>query len=53
VVSEHNTYEGRPDILLAEISLPVLTAGSYELEIAIEDIGTDRRAAVRKPLIIR
>ena len=52
-VSELNTYEGRPDILLAEISLPVLTAGSYELEIAIEDIGTDRRAAVRKPLIIR
>jgi VWFA-related protein len=52
-VSEHNTYEGRPDILLAEISLPVLPAGSYELEIAIEDIGTGRRAAVRKPLIIR
>jgi hypothetical protein len=52
-VSEHKTYEGRPDILLAEISLPVLTAGSYELEIALEDIGTDRRAAVRKPLIIR
>jgi hypothetical protein len=52
-VSEHNTYEGRPDILLVEISLPVLPAGSYELEIAIEDIGTDRRAAVRKPLIIR
>ena len=53
VVSEHKTYEGRPDILLAEISLPVLTAGSYELEIALEDIGTDRSAAVRKPLIIR
>jgi hypothetical protein len=53
VVSEHKTYEGRPDILLAEISLPVLTAGSYELEIALEDIGTGRRTAVRKPLIIR
>jgi len=53
VVSEHKTYEGRPDILLAEISLPVLTTGSYELEIALEDIGTERRAAVRKPLIIR
>jgi hypothetical protein len=52
-VSEHRTYEGRPDILFAEISLPVLSAGSYELEITLEDIGTDRRAAVRKPLIIR
>jgi hypothetical protein len=51
-VSELKTYEGRPDVLLAEISLPVLTAGSYELEIALGDIGTDRRAAVRKPLII-
>jgi VWFA-related protein len=52
-VSEHRTYEGRPDILLAEISLPILSSGSYELEITLEDIGTGRRAAVRKPIFIR
>jgi VWFA-related protein len=51
-VTEHRSYERRPDILLAEISLPGMTAGSYELEIAVEDMGTDRRAAVRKPLVI-
>ena len=53
VVKEHRTYEGRPDILLADIALPELAPGGYELEISLEDIGTGGRAAVRKPLVVR
>jgi VWFA-related protein len=52
-VREHRKYEGRPDILLADITLPALVAGAYDLEVSLEDVGTERRAAVRKPLSVR
>jgi VWFA-related protein len=53
IVKEHRTYEGRPDILLADITLPMLTVGAYELQVSLEDVGTERRATVRRPLVIR
>jgi hypothetical protein len=53
MVKEHRTYEGRPDILLADITLPALVAGAYDLVVSLEDVGTGRRASARKPLVIR
>jgi len=49
----HKKIEGSFDVLGAEITLPALTAGDYDLEISLEDLGRDERAALRKPLIIR
>lgn len=53
MVKDHRTYEGRPDVLIADVTLPDLAPGSYEIEITLEDIGTGLRASVRKPLSIR
>jgi VWFA-related protein len=52
-VKEHRTAEGRPDILLAEVVLPEMAPGAYEIEITLEEIGTGLRASVRKPLVVR
>jgi VWFA-related protein len=53
VVREHRAYEGRPDILIGDISFPDLAPGAYEIEITLEEIGTGLRASVRKPLTVR
>jgi VWFA-related protein len=52
-VREHMTYEGGPDVLAADLVLPEVAPGRYDLEITVEDIGMDRRAVVRKTLILR
>ena len=52
-VREHMTYEGGPDVLAADLVLPDVAPGRYDLVITVEDIGMDRRAAVRKTLILR
>ena len=49
----HRTFEGKPDILIAEIPLPALAPGEYDLVISVEDVGTERRAEIAKPLIVR
>jgi len=53
VVREHRSFEGKPDILIAEIPLPALAPGEYELVISVEDVGTERRAEIAKPFIVR
>jgi hypothetical protein len=45
--------ESRPEILLADLVLPKVAAGKFFLEISLEDVGTERRASIRKPLVIR
>ena len=52
-VREHMKYEGGPDVLAADLVLPDVAPGRYDLVITVEDVGTDRRAAVRKTLILR
>jgi VWFA-related protein len=52
-VREHVTYEGGPDVLAADLVLPDVAPGRYDLVITVEDVGMDRRAAVRKTLILR
>jgi VWFA-related protein len=52
-VREHRKSEGKPDILVAEITLPAVAPGSYDLVISVEDVGTERRAETVKPLVIR
>jgi hypothetical protein len=52
-VLEHKRSKGEPDVLVAEITFPAVAPGAYDLEISIEEIGMERRAAVRKTLIIR
>ena len=52
-IREHRKFEGKPDILVAEITLPAVAPGSYDLEISIEDVETGRSAVIRKPLLIR
>lgn len=52
-VVDHLAEEGRPDILAVEIVLGDVRPGRYELVLTVEDMGTDRRAAVRKTLIRR
>jgi hypothetical protein len=52
-VREHMTYEGGPDVLAVDLVLPNVAPGRYDLEITVEDVGMDRRAAVRKALIVR
>jgi VWFA-related protein len=52
-VREHRKFEGKPDILVADIALPAVAPGSYDLVISVEDVGTERRAETAKPLIIR
>jgi VWFA-related protein len=53
IVRDHKAFEGKPDILVADIMLPAIVPGQYDLEITVEDIGTDRRASVREPLVIK
>jgi VWFA-related protein len=53
VLREHRTFEGKPDVLVADILLPDVSPGSYVLEISLEDVGTEQRAEVVKPLVIR
>lgn len=52
-IREHMTYEGSPDILVVDLILADIAPGAYELEISVEDMGTDRRSAVRKSLTLR
>jgi hypothetical protein len=52
-IQDYMTQEGSPDILALVLILPDVASGEYELEIAVEDVGTDRRAVVRKALILR
>jgi hypothetical protein len=52
-VRDHRTFEGSPDLLVAEIVFPAIVPGGYDLEITVEDVGTGRRASTRKPLIVR
>jgi hypothetical protein len=53
VVREHRTFEGKLDILVVDIPLPAIAPGEYDLVIAVEDVGSDRRAEIAKPLIVR
>jgi len=52
-VRDHKMYGGNPEILVAEIMLPSVVPGVYDLEITVEDIGAGRRASVRKTLVVR
>ena len=52
-IQDYMTQEGSPDILALVLILPDVASGEYELEITVEDVGTDRRAVVRKALILR
>jgi VWFA-related protein len=53
VVREHRTFEGKLDILVVDIPLPAIAPGEYDLVIAVEDVGSDRRAEIAKSLIVR
>jgi VWFA-related protein len=53
IVREHRKSEGKLDILIAEIPLPAVPPGEYDLVIAVEDVEMERRATVSKPLVIR
>jgi len=52
-VREHRRSAGTPDILVLEIAFPDVASGAYDLEISIEEVGGERRAAVRKALRLR
>jgi hypothetical protein len=52
-IREYVTHDGGPDILAADLILGNIPPGRYELEITVEDMGTDRRASCRKTLIRR
>jgi hypothetical protein len=52
-VRDHKTFEGSPDLLVAEIMFRAIVPGRYDLEITVEDVGTDRRASIRKSLVVR
>jgi VWFA-related protein len=52
-VREHRAFDGMPDILVAEIAVPPVSPGEYDLVISIDDVGTDRHADVAKRLVIR
>jgi VWFA-related protein len=52
-VRDHRTFEGGPDIMVAEIALPVIRPGAYDLEITIQDMDSGSRASIRKPLAVR
>jgi hypothetical protein len=45
--------EGRPDVLAVDVLLGDVAPGRYDLVLAIEDLGTERRASCRKTLTIR
>lgn len=50
---EHRRFENHPDILVADLVLPAGASGSYDLEIAIEDVETGRVSTVRQSLVLR
>ena len=52
-VQGHKKLEDDSEILAAEILAPNVPPGEYELEIEVEDVGSDRRAVVRRKLTIR
>ena len=52
-IRDHVTYKESPDILAVDLVLGDVAPGRYDLEITVEDMGGDRRAAVRKALIVR
>jgi len=52
-IREYVTYDVTPDILAVDLVLTGVAPGSYDLEITVEDMGMDRRGAVRKALILR
>ncbi len=52
-IRDNVIYEASPDILALDLVLGEVAPGRYELEIAVEDMGTARRAAVRKTLTVR
>jgi len=39
--------------LVVDIPLPAIAPGEYDLVIAVEDVGSDRRAEIAKSLIVR
>jgi hypothetical protein len=45
--------EGSPDIVAVDLLLGDVIPGRYELEITVEDVGTDRKASVRKVITVR
>ena len=53
VILDQRIEAGKPDILVSELLLPAGVSGVYDLEIAVEDVATGRRAVVRKALLIR
>lgn len=53
VVREHKKFEGMTDILIADIPLPAVAPGEYDLVISVEDVGMERRAEIVKPLAVR
>ncbi len=52
-VRDHRTFEGSPDVLVAEIALPAIRPGRYELVITVAEADSGRRASIRKPLDVR
>jgi VWFA-related protein len=52
-VRERREFEGGPGFLGAEITLPELSAGDYDLEISLVDALGGKRASIRSPLTVR
>ena len=52
-IRDHVSSEGRPDVLAVDVLFEDIAPGRYELVLVIEDLGTDRRAEVRKTLTWR
>lgn len=52
-IRDHLSSEGLPDILAVDVLFGDIPAGRYDLVLAVEDLGTDRRASCRKTLIVR
>lgn len=47
------TSEAGYEVLAVDLVLGEVPPGRYDLEITVEDMGTDRRASCRKPLTVR
>jgi len=52
-IRNYTAFDDGPDIMVLLLTLPDVAPGDYDLDIMVEDVGTDRRASVRKTLIFQ
>jgi VWFA-related protein len=52
-IRDHVSAAGHPDVLAVDVLFEDVAPGRYDLVLVLEDLGTDRRAVVRKTLTWR